>query len=209
MLIPKIAMIFRGLLKKLKGKEQSKEDFYIKVLLWAHDKQESGFTWDEIKKHFALDNLQESWIRKIFLTTSDTDRKLFEHLRNDETVTPNAHYYSLNEKGITAAINYKGLQHAEKSSERALWFASLSIFLTAIGLFFAIKQTNLTEIQSTSERINQARGVQSAIEFCKQNPGAQDSGLYEISSGKSAPCDQVIRNYSEERSLWDNIRSRF
>jgi len=143
------------------------------------------------------------------LTTSDTDRKLFEHLRNDETVTPNAHYYSLNEKGITAAINYKGLQHAEKSSERALWFASLSIFLTAIGLFFAIKQTNLTEIQSTSERINQARGVQSAIEFCKQNPGAQDSGLYEISSGKSAPCDQVIRNYSEERSLWDNIRSRF
>ena len=101
-----------------------------------------------------------------------------------------------------AAINYKGLQHAEKSSERALWFASLSIFLTAVGLFFAIKQTNLTEIQSTSERINQARSVQSAIEFCEQNPESQDSGLFEISSGKSAPCAQVIRNYKTEKSLF-------
>ena len=117
--------------------------------------------------------------------------------------------YSLNEKGITAAINYKGLDHAEKGSERALWFASISLFLTAIGLFFTIKQTNLAETQSISERINQARSVQSAIEFCKQSPDSQDSGLYEISTGKSAPCAQVIRNYSGEYSWWDKVRSFF
>ncbi|MEK7076532.1 MAG: hypothetical protein AAB941_02635 [Patescibacteria group bacterium] len=204
-----VTISLKKLLKKLKDGEQSKEDLYIKILLWAHDKQESGFTWDEMKSHFNLNNLQEGWVRKIFLTTSDTDRKFFEHLRNDDTVTPNVHYHSLNEKGVTAAINYKGLQHAEKSSERALWFASLSIFLTAIGLFFTIKQTNLTEIQSTSERINQARSVQSAIEFCEQNPGTQDSGLFEVSTGKSAPCDQVIRNYKKERSLWEKIQNAF
>lgn len=202
-------MNFKTLFRKFKESGKTKEDLYINILLWAHDKQETGFTWDEMKNNFRLDDSQEHWIRKIFLTTSDSDRKFFEHLRNNDSVNPNVHYYSLNEKGILAAINYKGLEHAEKNSERALWFAGLSIFLTAIGLFFAIKQTNLTEIQSTSERINQARSRQSAIEFCRQNPDSQDSGLYKISSGKSIPCDQVIRNHSGERSLWDNIRSRF
>lgn len=66
-----------------------KEDLYIKVLLWAHEKQETGFTWEELKKHFNLTHFQEGWIRKIFLTTSDSDRKFFELLRNDEIVIPN------------------------------------------------------------------------------------------------------------------------
>src|SRR3989338_5773526 len=202
-------MNFKTLFKKLKESSKTKEDLYIKVLLWAHDKQETGFTWDEMKNNFQLSDSQEHWIKKIFLTTSDSDRKFFEHLRNDDSVTPNVHYYSLNEKGVTAAINYKGLEHAEKSSTQALWFASISLFLTAIGLFFTIKQTNLAETQGISERINQARSVQSAIEFCKQNPDSQDSGLYEISTGKSAPCTQVVQNYSGEYSVWDKIRAYF
>ena len=188
-------MNLKTLFKKFKESGKTKEDLYIKVLLWAHDKQETGFAWNEMKNNFRLDDLQEHWIKKIFLTTSDSDRKFFEHLRNDDSATPNVHYYSLNEKGIMAAINYKGLEHAEKNSERALWFAGLSIFLTAIGLFFAMKQTNLTEIQSTSERINQARSIQSAIEFCKQNPGSQDSGLYENYSGKFYSFHQFFLYY--------------
>ena len=182
---------------------------YIKILLWANNKQESGFTWDEMKNNFKLDSSQENWIRKIFLTASDSDRKFFEHLKNDDSVIPNVHYYSLNEKGIMAAINYRGLEHAEKNSEHALWFAGLSIFLTAAGLFFTIKQTNLTEIQSISERINQAGSIKSAIEFCEQNPGAQESGLFGVSSGKPASCDQVIKIYKKEHSLWDRIRGIF
>jgi hypothetical protein len=200
-------MLFKKLIKKFKQRNKIKEDLYTKILLWAHDKQESGFTLEEMKNYFNLNSSQESWVRKIFFTTSDSDRKFFEHFKNDDTVTPNVHYYSLNEKGIMAAINYKGLKHAEKNSERALWFVGLSIFLTAIGLFFTIKQTKLTEIQSTSERINQARSIQSAIEFCEQNPKAQESGLFEISSGKSTSCEQVIQIY--KGSLWNKIRSRF
>lgn len=204
-----MATIHKNLLRKFWSRDKKKEDLYIKILLWAHDKQESGFSWEEMKSNFALNSEQEHWVRNIFLTTSDGDRKFFEHLKNDDSVTPNIHYYSLNEKGITAAINYKGLEHAEKSSLQALWFASISLFLTAIGLFFTIKQTNLAETQGISERINQARSVQSAIEFCKQNPDSQDSGLYEISTGKSAPCTQVMRNYSNEYSWWYKIKSRF
>lgn len=173
-----------------------KEDLYIRVLLWAHEKQETGFTWDSLSKHFSLDTLQESWVRKIFLTVSDQDRKFFEHLRNGDTVNPNKHYYSLNEKGITAAINYKSLAHAEKTSSLAIWFAGLSILLTAIGIFFQVKQTRLTEIQAIPEQINQARSKQSALDFCKQNPDDPNSGLYHLDgSGKMATCPEILKTY--------------
>ncbi|MEJ0053908.1 MAG: hypothetical protein WDN10_04280 [bacterium] len=199
----------RKLLQQLRTQTDSKEDLYTNILLWAHDKQESGFSWEEMRSKFSLNAEQEHWVRNIFLTTSDGDRKFFEHLRNDDSVSPNIYYYALNEKGITAAINYKGLRHAEKSSTQALWVASISIFLAAIGLFFTVKQTNLAETQSISERINQARSIQSALEFCQQNPDSQDSGLYEISTGKSASCPQVVRNYSSTSSLLDRIKSLF
>ena len=190
MIINKIKDWYRSVNKK------ANEALYILVLLWAHEKQETGFTWDELKKHFTLNSAQEAWVRKIFLTTSDQDRKFFEHLRNDETVTPNQHYYSLNEKGISAAINYKSLAHAEKTSSLAIWFAGLSILLTAIGIFFQIKQTNLTEIQAVPEQINQARAKQGAIEFCKQNPNDPNSGLYFLDgSGKMATCQEILKVY--------------
>lgn len=190
MIITKIKDWYRGINKK------ANEDLYILVLLWAHEKQETGFTWEELKSHFTLNSSQESWIRKIFLTTSDQDRKFFEHLKNDNSVTPNQHYYSLNEKGITAAVNYKSLAHAEKTSSLAIWFAGLSILLTAVGIFFQIKQTRLTEIQAIPEQINQARSKQSALEFCRQNPDDSNSGLYLLDgSGKMATCLEVLKIY--------------
>ncbi|MFA6502947.1 MAG: hypothetical protein WCT45_01665 [Candidatus Paceibacterota bacterium] len=190
-------MNLNSIKKLLKDRDKKAgEDLYIRVLLWAHEKQETGFTWESLKSNFSLDALQESWIRKIFLTTNDQDRKFFEHLRNDDSVTPNRHYYSLNEKGITAAINYKSLAHAEKTSNLAIWFAVFSILLTAIGIFFQIKQTKLTEIQAIPEQINQARSKQSALEFCKQNPKDPNSGLYFLDdSGKMATCPEVLRAY--------------
>lgn len=124
--------------------KKADEDLYIRVLLWAHEKQETGFTWENLKEHFSLDSSQESWVRKIFLTTSDQDRKFLEHLRNDETVTPNQQYYSLNEKGITAAINYKSLAHAEKTSNLAIRFAGISVLIAVIGSGFQILSTMLT-----------------------------------------------------------------
>ena len=168
------------------------EDLYIRVLMWAYEKQETGFTWEEMKKHFDLNNLQENWVRKIFLTASDQDRKFLEHLRNDDTVSPNQHYYSLNEKGINTAINYKALTSAEKNSNTALTIAIIGIFLTAIGMFLQLKQTKLAEIQSIPEQINQARNINTAKDFCKQNPDAKESGLFEVTTGKPASCNQVI-----------------
>lgn len=176
--------------------EKADEDLYVRVLMWANEKQETGFTWDNLTSYFSLTPLQESWVRRIFLTTNDQDRKFFEHLRNDDSVTPNQHYYSLNEKGMTAAINYKGLAHAEKNSSSAIWFAGLSILLTAVGIFFQIKQTRLTEIQAIPEQINQARAKQSAIEFCKENTGALAPNQYYLDgSGRSPTCSELLELY--------------
>ncbi len=177
---------------KSKGKK-TEQDLYIKVLLWAYEKQETGFIWKEMKEHFSLTPLQEGWIRKVFLTASDQDRKFFEILRNDETVSPNQYYYSLNEKGITAAINHKALASAEKNSNIALVFAIIGIFLTAFGMFLQLKQTRLAEIQSIPEQIRQARNINSAKEFCKQNPDAKESGLFNVTTGVPAPCSHVIQ----------------
>ncbi len=176
------------------AKPKKDEDLYIRVLMWAYEKQETGFTWEEMKSFFVLNKLQENWVRKIFLTASDQDRKFFEHLRNDDTVAPNQHFYSLNEKGLNTAINYKALTSAEKNSNTALRIAIVGIFLTAIGIFLQLWQTRLAEIQSIPERISQARNISIAKDFCKQNPGAKESGLFEVATGKPAPCSQVINH---------------
>lgn len=171
------------------NKKKAKEDLYIRILLWAHERQETGFTIEEIRPTFSLSQQEDTWVRKIFLTTSDQDRKFFEHIRNDDTALPNKHLCSLNEKGITAAINYKALAHAESGSQRALWFAGCSIFLTALGLFFQWQQTRLTEIQTIPEQISQARAKQSALDYCKQNPNDTYSGLYLLDgSSRIATC---------------------
>lgn len=71
------------------------------------------------------------------------------------------------------------------------------VMLIGIGvqIGLAIQQTNYTEIQSRSERILQSQSIQNSINFCKSSPEAQESGLFDPSNGKPAPCSQVLENY--------------
>lgn len=111
---------------------EDKENLYIQILLWVYSKQETGFTWEELGKEFDLDSFQDNWIKKIFLTTSDADRKFIEILRNDESATPNVYYYSLNEKGMSAVIDYQELKEARESSRDAKYLAIGSLLLATI-----------------------------------------------------------------------------
>ncbi len=132
---------------------EKEDNIYIKVLLWAYGKQQNGFTWEELRCKFNLNDLQEKWIKKIFLTADDRDRKFFEHFRNDESVTPNVHYYSLNEKGMSAAINYKELKRAEENSKHANWFAGLAVFMAIVTLIVTTyfqRQTINLQIESNN-----------------------------------------------------------
>lgn len=193
--------------KKVKGRES--EDLYTRILLWANGKQESGFSWEELKEEFDLSDQQAAWVKKIFLTTSDSDRKYFEHYKNDDSVEPNVHYYALNEKGMTAAINYKGLKHAEKSSSYAIWFAGISVILTAVGLYYAVEQTKLTEFASRGDRIIQAKLINDAVAFCVENPEAEDSGLQVVRNGQIATCKQVLDIYGPEDTYWEKFKKTF
>lgn len=89
---------------------------------------------------------------------------------------------------------------------------NLTVFLgiiTLVQLFIAYQQLQISEEQSISERINQKRIAREAIEFCKQNPAAENSGLFEISTGKSAPCEQVLNIYGSDNSLWSKLKGLF
>ncbi len=108
---------------------------YTRVLLWAYEKSETGFTLVDLTDQLSLSRQQESWVRKVFLTTSDADRKFFEILRNEETTTPNVYYYSLNEKGMSAAVDYLELKEARESSRNAIYIATGSLFIaTVVGI---------------------------------------------------------------------------
>lgn len=109
-----------------------KENLYIRILLWVYERQETGFAWKELGKEFNLNDLQDNWIKKIFLTTSYADRKFIEILRNDQSVTPNVYYYSLNEKGMSAVIDYQELKEARESSRDAKFIAIGSLALATI-----------------------------------------------------------------------------
>ncbi len=197
------------MIKKIKNwfntGEKIKEDLYIRILLWAHKRQESGFTIEEIGPTFSLSQEEDMWVRKIFLTTSDNDRKFFEHLRNDDSVEPNKHIYSLNEKGLSFATNYLALKQSEKSSRVAQNFASISLIIASVGLIYQVRQTSLAELQGIGARVEQARSIQGAREFCRGNPEAADSGLFEISTGKSASCVQIIRQYENQKSFFERV----
>jgi cytochrome c-type biogenesis protein CcmH/NrfG len=91
-----------------------------------------------------------------------------------------------------------------KYNEKLLFLTWVLLFLTIILTVLAIQtfklqrlQTKYTEIQSIPEQINQARSINGAIELCNSSPELEDSGLYNISTGKPAPCSQVLNQYKK------------
>jgi hypothetical protein len=104
-----------------------------------------------------------------------------------------------------------GLVEYSKTSNqesRAMRYLTIALGIVAVlQLVSAIKQVHLAEEQNISERITQKRDVQRAVEFCNQDKSAQDSGLFEISTGKSASCEEVLETYQGNNSIWSRIRS--
>lgn len=79
----------------------------------------------------------------------------------------------------------------------ALVFSILAVRYAAEQTKLAAEQTKLTELQSRSDRINQARSITNALEWCKTSPGLQNSGLFEVDTGKPVPCSAVLKKYQE------------
>lgn len=181
---------------------KKQKDKYTKILLWAYKKQETGFTWGELKQECSLSDSEESWVKKIFNTTDDRDRKFVEHFRNDDSVEPNVHYYSLNEKGISAALDAIRERQSRIINWWAIGIAAASFLVAAITGCLAYKSLNTTimalelttptmlEISSVySDQVNEAIGF----------IDAQDSEMQLILTNNSFP---TVENIDIRMTLW-------
>lgn len=119
--------------------ENTGKTLYIRILIWAYNKKERGFTWEELKETFKLNYDQERWVIKIFRSNMPASENLIDHLTyyNDK----NEHLYVITAKGTSAAIDYLNLKEAEKSSKRAEIIAIIAI---AIGIIVGLAQILVT-----------------------------------------------------------------
>lgn len=109
---------------------KTEDTLYIKILIWAYEKQEDGFRMEDLKKKFNLNQAQEQWVLKIFRANLPASDNLFDHLSyNDKN---NEHFFVITAKGTSAAVDYLNLIEAKKSSKRAEYIAFTAIITGAI-----------------------------------------------------------------------------
>lgn len=120
------------------------DDKYIEILKWAFKKKESGFTIQELFERFDLNINEQKWVNEVFITKSNSDRRFFEIYFNDESVTPNKYYYSLNEKGISTVLDYYNSEDTKKLSKKSICVAIIAVAISVISLGITGYQTFLT-----------------------------------------------------------------
>ncbi|MDO9183246.1 MAG: hypothetical protein Q7U04_12605 [Bacteriovorax sp.] len=134
-----------------------KNNLYIKILVWAYDRHELGFTEKEIFDEFKLSKDQINCYVKLFRSSYNVGDNLIGHIKNREE----GDLYSLTALGISAAVDYIGLEEARKSGKRAERIALFSIF---IGVTVGVAQIAISIIQYTGLNNNT---VLSLINFCR------------------------------------------
>lgn len=112
---------------------KTEDSLYIKILLWAYKKQESGFTQQEMFDDIKIAENKKMWILNMFFSSAQGERPLIGHQISKE----GKDYYSLTEKGMAASIDYMELKEAQAGGERATKIAIISIM---IGVIVGITQ---------------------------------------------------------------------
>lgn len=97
---------------------------------------------------------------------------------------------------------------AKEESNRMFWLTVILGFIAVLQVFIGYKQMIISQSQGISEQIMQAKNIQSAIGLCSQNKNLKDSGLFEVATGKSASCEDVLELYTGN-SFWVKIKNIF
>jgi hypothetical protein len=113
---------------------KTEESLYIKILVWAYHRQESGFTWGDLIKEFEINDQQRQWVEMIFRSNMPASENLIDHIYSTASDT---HRYFITAKGTSAAIQYLNLKEAETSGKRAEKIALAAI---AIGVIVGVAQ---------------------------------------------------------------------
>lgn len=96
---------------------KTEETLYIKILKWAYEKQETGFSWKDLEDEFKLSPAQFQWVQKVFRSNVPASENLIDHLSYNEK--DNEHLFVITAKGTSAAIEYLNLKEVERSGRRA------------------------------------------------------------------------------------------
>lgn len=155
-------------------------------------------------------------IKQLFLNCKN---KIFQKkkVKNLDDLFENGEIFKANDKALNNALkelnNRIGDSVDVRSIIRALTILSiknnqetkainlLNCLLSAIVISISFisfnllkEQTEYTRIQSIPEQIEQARSKNKAMEFCKENPDAKESGLFFVNKGVPAPCSSVLKD---------------
>lgn len=109
------------------------------ILLWAYDRQESGFTWGDLETAFNLTPKQKEWVQKVFRSNMPAAENLIDHMSYDGRA--DSHLFVITAKGTTAAIQYLNLNEAQNSGKRAECIAIIAII---IGIVVGLAQIAIT-----------------------------------------------------------------
>lgn len=114
---------------------------YIKVLLWAYEQAEKGFTREDLQIAFNLDNAQLEWVLKDFMPINKSDWLIgsYSNLKMDTL--------ALTGKGMSEAVRYLELQEAKEDGRRA---EKIAIIAVIIGIVVGIVEIMIGLLQLSS-----------------------------------------------------------
>lgn len=107
-----------------------------------------------------------------------------------------------------ADLSKRNSKNSDYLAKVAIGLAIVQSFLSIVSIKYTIEQTNLTELQSRGERIQQLRSINNSVELCKTDRALKDSGLFDVSTGKPATCEEVLKQYAPE-SILDKLKNTF
>jgi hypothetical protein len=129
---------------------KTEKTLYIRILIWAYNKQEDGFTWDELKKEFSLTQNQSDWVNTVFREYGNELISILPYKKD--------HIYTITAKGTSAAISYLNLKEAERSGKRAEKIAWVAIIISLVALYSAI-MLGQNQIEVSREQIQNQNAI--------------------------------------------------
>ncbi len=121
------------------------KSIYVRTLLWAYEKQHTGFTEAEMKDALNLSDEEWTWIHWMFFNGLNGNAPLIWII--SEEFLPKGRklreVYYLSAQGIAAAVDYLELKMAQEGGKRATRIAIAAIIISIIvGIAQIIVQIN-------------------------------------------------------------------
>ena len=137
-----------------------KENRYIEILHWAYEKRSEGFSEEELFQKFDPKGTEE--FKKWYLHVFRGNRNNEDCLIGLYDYKDNTHYCCLTAKGITAAIDFLGLEEARKAGREAKFIGILALIVAFLAPFII---SNAVGIRAINEADSFNLGIACAVKI--------------------------------------------